>query len=182
MSLLVALFVSVVYAHFWRFYQGSSASFLLTLGAVPIALNLLRAGLGLAYRLERHPFEKLDLGLESDQVPPGGAFDIEVRFIARREYVLRHLVLELACTRHRTDESGRRQVESLHRHEQAIERDLEMSRGLSRSYRVSLPVEASAPFSFRTMEGKIRWALHVRCLVDDWGELGDEIELTVAPG
>lgn len=181
MSFLIAVLVSVVYFHFARFYQGTAASFLLAIGWVPVVLNLLRAGLGLAYRLERHPFQELELGLESDQVAPGRAFEVEIRLAARRAAVLRRLAVELRCTR-QTITEGRRQSAVLHEHEQVIERDLTMERGLRKTYRASLQVGNGAPYTFRTMEGRIRWSLHVQGEVDGWGDLSDEIEVTVAPG
>ena len=55
MSFFLATLVALVYFHFSRFYQGSAYSWVFTMGWVPVALNLLRAGVGLAYRLDRHP-------------------------------------------------------------------------------------------------------------------------------
>ncbi|HSF16305.1 MAG TPA: hypothetical protein VLK65_12215, partial [Vicinamibacteria bacterium] len=89
MSLLVATMLSLVYFHFWRFYQGRLPGWILLVGWVPVAANLLRAGLGLVTFLDRHPFRAIDLGLESDQVSPGERFVVEIRVVARRPVLIR---------------------------------------------------------------------------------------------
>ncbi len=181
MSLLVATLVTVVFYHFARFYQGSASSWLFTLGWVPVLLNWLRAALGLIYRLDRQPFRSLDLGLESDQVAPGTDFEIEIRLEARRKAKLRRLSAELRCTRHKSTERGR-QRSVLESNEQILEEDLSLSIGTAKDYRISLPVAPSAPFSYRSMEGKIAWTIHIVVDVGDWGEIQDGLEVTVAPG
>ena len=181
MSLFVALLVTLIYFHFARFYQGSTASWLFALGWIPVLLNLLRAVLGLVYRLDRHPFRLLDLGIASDQVPPGQPFDVEIRVQSRRASVLRALRVELRCTRIEVAERGRKS-EVLERFEEVVEQGLEMPVGFETSFHVSLPVPAEAPFSYRSMERKIQWALFVDVSVDEWGELQEELEVAVAPG
>lgn len=181
MSLLVATLITAIFYHFARFYQASASSWLFTLGWVPVLLNWLRAALGLAYRLDRQPFRTLDLGLESDQVAPGQAFEIEIRLEARRETKLRRLSAELRCTRQKSTERGR-QLSVLETNELVLEENLSLSAGTAKDYRVSLPVAPSSPFSFRAMEAKIAWTIHIIVDVEDWGELRDGLEVTVAPG
>ncbi len=60
MSLFLATLVALVYLHFSRFYQGSGYGWFFVAGWVPVTLNWLYAALGLAYRLDRHPFRFLD--------------------------------------------------------------------------------------------------------------------------
>lgn len=181
MSVLVATLIAVVFFHFARFYQGSALSWLFTVGWVPILLNLLRAALNLLYRLDRQPFRMFDVGLASDQVAPGEAFAIEIRLEARRVTTLRRMSAELRCTRQKSTDRGR-QLSVLDSNEQVLERNLELGVGAKKEYRVSLPVPPGAPFSFRSMEGKIAWTLHVTVEVEGWGELTDELEVTVQPG
>lgn len=181
MSLLVATLVAVVYYHFARFYQGSASSWLFAIGWAPVALNWLRAGLNLLYRLDHQPFRSIDLGLESDQVAPGNAFAIELRFETRRKTTIRRLAAELRCTQQKSTERGR-QRSVLASDERLLDEDIELDAGAQKDYRVSLPVPRDAPFSFRSMESKIAWVLHVSVDVDGWGELREELELTVAPG
>jgi hypothetical protein len=181
MSLLIATLVAVVYYHFARFYQGTPSGWLFTIGWIPVVLNWLRAGLNLLYRLDRQPFRMLDVGLESDQASPGGAFAIELRLETRRETTIRRAAAELRCTRQEATDRGRQR--SIHASdERVLEEDVTLAVGERRDYRVSFPVARDAPFSFRSMEGKIAWTLHVRVDVDGWGELTDELEVTVAPG
>lgn len=181
MSLFVATLIAVVFYHFARFYQGSASSWLFALGWVPVVLNWLRAALGLAYRLDRQPFRALDLGLESDQVAPGQPFEIEIRLEARRETKLRRLSAELRCTRHKSTERGR-QRSVLESNVLVLEEDLSLSVGTKKHYHASLPVAPSAPFSYRSMEGKIGWTIHIVVDVEEWGEIQDGLEVTVAPG
>ena len=180
MSVLVATLIAVVFFHFARFYQGSALSWLFTIGWVPILLNLLRAALNLVYRLDRQPFRLFDVGLESDQASPGGAFAIEIRLATRRVTTLRRMAAELRCTRQKSTERGR-QLSVLDSNEKVLEKSLELGIGANKEYRVSLPVPPGAPFSFRSMEGKIAWTLHVTVDVEGWGELMDELEVTVQP-
>ena len=181
MSLLVATLVAVVFYHFARFYQGSSGSWLFTIGWIPVLLNWLRAGLNLLYRLDRQPFRNVDVGLESDQVAPGDAFAIEIRFETRRETTVGRVSAELRCTRQKSTDRGR-QRSVLASDERVLDENLELAIGATKDYRVSLPVPADAPFSYRSMEGKISWTLHVTVDVEGWGELTDELEVNVAPG
>ncbi len=180
MSVLVATLIAVVFFHFARFYQESASSWLFTIGWVPVLLNLLRAALNLLYRLDRQPFRTLDLGLESDEVAPGGAFAIEIRLEARRETTLRRMSAELRCTRQKSTDRGRQQS-VLDSSERVLEKNLELGSGARKDYRVSLSVPPAAPFSFRSMEAKIAWTLHVTVDVEGWGEFTDELEVTVGP-
>ena len=120
MSLFIAILIALVYFHFSRFYEESAFSWLFSLGWIPVGFNLMRAGLGLLYRLDRHPFRMLDLGLSSDQVAPGNAFEIEIRAEARRAAELRKLSAELRCTRQKSTEKGR-QRSVLQSEEQILE-------------------------------------------------------------
>ena len=181
MSFFVATLVGVVYFHFARFYQGTSVAWLFAIGWVPVVLNWLRAGVGLWYRLDRHPLETLDLGLVADQVAPGKAFEIEVRAKTRRDTDLSRLSAELRCTRQKNSEKGRKRA-ILTRTEKVLEENRQMPVGTSETYRAQLPVPADAPFSFRSMEGKIYWTIHIDLHIDGWGVLSDELEVTVAPG
>ena len=88
---------------------------------------------------------------------------------------------ELRCTRLKSTDRGR-QLSVLDSNEQVLERNLELRVGAKKEYRVSHPVPPGAPFSFRSMEGKIAWTLHVTVEVEGWGELTDELEVTVQPG
>jgi hypothetical protein len=181
MSVFVATLIAVIFYHFARFYQGSALSWLFTIGYVPVVLNWIRAVLGLIYRLDRQPFGTLDLGLESDQVPPGGAFELEIRLEARRVATLKRLSAELRCTRQKSTERGR-QRSILESNVQVLEENLSLSVGTAKEYRVLLPVASSSPFSYRSMEGKIAWSIHITVDVEDWGELEDGLEVAVAPG
>jgi len=180
MSVLVATLIAVVFFHFARFYQESASSWLFMIGWVPVLLNLLRAGLNLLYRLDRQPFRTFDVGLESDQVSPGDAFVIAIRLETRRQTTLRRMGAELRCTRQKSTDVGR-QLSILDTDVRVLEENLELGSGAKKNYRVSLRVPPNAPFSFRSMEGKIAWTLHVTVDVESWGELMDELEVTVAP-
>ena len=181
MSLSLATLVALVYLHFSRFYQGSGYGWFFVVGWVPVTLNWLYAALGLAYRLDRHPFSLLDLGLVSDQVAPGGAFEVELRSKARRGTELRRLSAELRCTQQKTTEKGRQRT-VLQSEESVLGENLKLGVGEARAFRVTLPVSEKAPFSYRSMEGKISWTIHVALDIVDWGELRDELEVVVAPG
>jgi hypothetical protein len=180
MSLLVATFLALVYAHFARFYQGRVSGWILAAIGVPVVLNLLRAALGLAYRLDRHPFRRFDLGLETDHVGPGGRLALELDWSARRPATLSRLQVELRATRHRTVEGGR-EIAVLHRELLPVDRDLSLEPGSEKSYRIAFEIPPTAPYSFRSMEGKIVWLLMVSAEVAGWGELREEIEVTVGP-
>jgi hypothetical protein len=181
MSLFVAVLVALVYGHLARFYQGRVAPWILALAGIPVALNLLRAGLGLAYRLDRHPFRTFDLGLVEDQVAPGRDLEIELVLEARRKGLLKRLAVELRATRTRTTTRGRESA-VLHDERSSLDEGLALEPGLRKSYRAKIPIPASAPYSFRSMEGKIVWTLAVEGEVEGWSVLRDEIEITVAPG
>jgi hypothetical protein len=178
MSLFVAILIALVYIHFARFYQGRVSGWILAAFGVPALLNLVRAALGLAYRLDRHPFRDFELGLTSDQAGPGKPFEVELVLEARRRGALRRLDLELRAIRQKY---GERASAVLHRETRTVERELALEPGLRKSYRVSLELPANAPYSFRSMEGKLVWVLAVEAEIADWGTLRDEIEVTVAP-
>jgi SpoOM protein len=180
MGLFVAILVALIYFHFARFYQGRVSVWILAAFGVPVILNLLRAGLGLAYRLDRHPFRVFDLGLLSDHVAPGKPFEVELVFEARRPGTLARLDLELRAIRQKHAERGRDSA-VLHRHTQPVERQLALEPGVRKSCRVSLDLPANAPYSFRSMEGRLVWVVAVEAEVAAWGTLRDEIEVTVAP-
>jgi hypothetical protein len=181
MSLFVSVLVALVYGHLARFYQGRVAGWILVLAGIPVAANLLRAGLGLAYRLDRHPFRILDLGLVEDQVAPGRDLEIELVLEARRKGLLKRLAIDLRATRTRTTEKGRASAVLLDERS-SLDEGLVLEAGLRKSYRAAIPIPATAPYSFRSMEGKIVWTLAVEGDVEGWGVLRDEIEITVAPG
>src|SRR5262245_39269999 len=107
MGLFVAILLALVYAHFARFYQGRVSGFILAAVGVPVLLNFLRAALGLAYRLDRHPFQELDLGLLNDQVAPGKPLEVELVLEARRPGTLTRLDLELSAIRQKSSARGR---------------------------------------------------------------------------
>jgi hypothetical protein len=180
MSFLVATLLTLVYLHIARFYQGRVSSWILGVLAIPVLLNLLRAGAGLAYRLDRHPFRRLDLGLREDQVAPGGSLEVELVLEARRSAMLERLSAELRATRLHTNEGGRRRS-VLHREARTLERGLPLESGARKSYRVSFLLPSNAPYSFRSMEGRISWIIRVEAEVADWGGLADELEVTVGP-
>lgn len=181
MSLFLATFATLVYGHLARFYQGRVSIWILVLIGVPVSANLFRAGLGLAYRLDRHPFRVLDLGLFEDQVAPGRALEVEVVLETRRRGCLKRLALELRAIRTRSTERGR-QTSILHDERKTLDEGLSFESGFRKSYRAAIPLPANAPYSFRSMEGKILWTLVVEGEVESWGVFRDEIEVTVAPG
>ena len=180
MSLFVAILIALVYAHFARFYQGRVSFWILAAFGLPVLLNLFRAGLGLAYRLDQHPFRVFDLGLLSDQVAPGRSLEVELVLEARRKGALARLDLELRSVRQRTADRSR-ETAVLHRDVRSIERDLALEPGLHESYRVAIDLPRDAPYSFRSMEGKLVWFVAVEAEVAGWGTLRDEVEVTVAP-
>jgi hypothetical protein len=180
MSLFIGILIVLVYIHFARFYQGRVPSWILGAFGVPVVLNLLRAGLGLAYRLDRHPFRVFDLGLVNDQVAPGKALEIELSLEARRACSLTRLDVELRSIRQKYGERGREPA-VLHRTFETVERGLALEPGLRKSYRVAIQLPKDAPYSFRSMEGKLVWFVAVEAEVSGWGALRDEIEVTVAP-
>jgi hypothetical protein len=173
MSLFVAILVALVYIHFARFYQGRVSIWILAALGVPVLLNLLRAALGLAYRLDRHPFRDFDLGLVSDQVGPGKPLEVELALEARRPGALTRLDLELRAIRQKYAGGGR-ESSVLHRDVKPVERALALEPGLRKSYRVSIDLPANAPYSFRSMEGKLVWVVAVEAEVAGWGTLGTD--------
>jgi hypothetical protein len=180
MSLFVAILVGLVYIHFARFYQGRVSVWILGAFGVPVALNLLRAALGLAYRLDRHPFREFDLGLVDDSIRPGKPLEVELVLEARRPGALTRLDLELRAIRQKYA-ARVRESSVLHEEVKPIERGLVLEPGMRKSYRVSIELPANAPYSFRSMEGKLVWFVAVDAEIEGWGRLRDEIEVTVAP-
>jgi hypothetical protein len=69
----------------------------------------------------------------------------------------------------------------LHRAVQSIDRDASLEPGIRKTYRASIDVPRDAPYSFRSMEGKLQWFVAVEAEVDGWGTLRDEVEVTVLP-
>ncbi len=180
MSLFVSILVALVYAHFARFYQGRVSGWILAAFGVPVILNLLRAALGLGYRLDQHPFRDFDLGLLSDQIAPGKPLEVELVLEARRPGTLTRLDLGLRAIRQKYAERSR-EKSILHTYVKPVERELAFEPGTKKSYRVSIDLPESAPYSFRSMEGKLVWVVAVEAEVAGWGTLRDEIEVTVAP-
>jgi hypothetical protein len=180
MSLFVAILVCLVYAHLARFYQGRVSPWILGALGAPVLLNLLRAGLGLAYRLDQHPFHVLDLGLRSDQVAPGKALEVELVLEARRPGSLSRLEIELRSIRRKYGE-GNREGTALHRDRRTVESDAALEPGVRKRYSITLALPRDAPYSYRSMEGKLAWLLAVEAEVAGWGALRDEIEVMVAP-
>ena len=180
MSLFVAILVGLIYIHFTRFYQGRVSVWILAAFGVPVVLNLLRAALGLAYRLDRHPFREFDLGLVDDSIRPGKPLEVELVLEARRPGALTRLDLELRAIRQKYA-AAVREISVLHRELKPVARGLALEPGLRKSYRVSIDLPANAPYSFRSMEGKLVWFVAVEAEVEGWGRLRDEIEVTVAP-
>jgi hypothetical protein len=180
MSLFIAILIALLYAHLARFYQGRISPWILAAFGVPVVLNLLRAGVALVYQLDRHPFRGFELGLASDQVAPGKPVELELVLEARRPGALTRLDLELRAHRQKMEERGR--VSSLlHRAVQSIERGASLEPGVRKTYRASIAVPPDAPYSFRSMEGKLQWFVAVEAEVAGWGTLRDEVEVTVAP-
>ena len=181
MSLFVTTLLAAGFFHFHRFYQSAPWAWLFVVGWVPISLAWIRAAVRLYLHLDRQPFRALDLGLESDQAPPGSAFVIEIHAEARRRIEARRLFAELRCTRYQSTERGKRE-ERLASDVRVLEESATLEPGERREFRVSLPLAEDAPFSFRSMGGKILWSIHVGVDVEDWGEIRDELGVTVAPG
>ncbi len=180
MSLFVAILVGLIYIHFTRFYQGRVSGWILAAFGVPVVLNLLRAVLGLAYRLDRHPFRQFDLGLVDDSIRPGKPLEVELVLEARRRGALTRLDLELRAIRQKYAERGR-ESSTLHKEVKPVARGLALEPGIRKTYRVSIDLPVNAPYSFRSMEGKLVWFVAVEAEVEGWGRLRDEIEVTVAP-
>jgi hypothetical protein len=181
MSLFVAILLSLVYVHFARFYQDRVSEWILILIAAPLALNLVRTAVTLVYQLGRHPFSVLDLGLSSDQEAPGGSFELEIRAEPKRSVSFTRIEAELRCAQHKSTERGK-QIAMLHQQMVVLAKDVALEPGARQTFRCTLRISAGSPYSFRSMEGKIRWAIYVLVEVSDWGELRDELEVIVAPG
>jgi hypothetical protein len=183
MSFFIAIGIALLYAHLARFYQGRISNWVLALFGVPVVLNLLRAGVALVYQLDRHPFRGFELGLASDQVAPGKPVELELVLEARRAGALTRLDLELRALRQKME--GRGQVKKtstiLHRKVQTIDRSASLEPGIRKTYRASIEVPPDAPYSFRSMEGKLQWFVAIEAEVAGWGTLRDEVEVTVAP-
>lgn len=180
LSLLLAVLVSIVYFHLSRSYQGRVTEWILAIGWVLVAVNLLRAGLGLLYRLDRQPFRRLDLGLQDDRVSPGGCLRTELVIEARRPTTLSVLAIELRCIRSDIGEPSRRET-VLCRQEKRVVEDSAIEPGECRRFQAELHVPDDAPFSYRDFQGRISWSLLVVTEVTDWGVLRDEFDLTVSP-
>ena len=181
MSLFVAILLSLVYLHFARFYQDRVSEWILILIAATLTLNLVRTAVTLVYQLGLHPFSVLDLGLSSDQASPGYSFDLEIRAKTKRNVSLTRIEVDLRCTQHKSSER-RKQVAVLHQQNLVLAKDISLEPGARKTFLGTLRVSAGSPYSFRSMEGKIRWVIHVLVEVEGWGELRDELEVTVAPG
>ncbi len=180
LSLLLAVLAFVVYFHLARSYQGFVMGWILAVGWVLVVLNLLRAGLGLLYRLDQQPFRRFDLGLQDDRVSPGGCLQTELIIEARRPTQLSLLAVELKCIRIETDRPSRRET-VLYQQEKRIVEDLSFDRDECRRLQVEVQVPEEAPFSYRDFQGRIRWSLLVVAEVTRWGVLRDEFDLTVSP-
>ena len=75
-----------------------------------------------------------------------------------------------------------RQRTVLQNEESVLGENLKLAVGEARAFRATLPVPEKAPFSYRSMEDKISWTIHVALDVEGFGELRDELEVMVAPG
>ena len=181
MSLFLAILVSLIYFQLARFYQEHVAVWLLAIGWLVVLTNLLRTGLGLAYRLDQHPFHALNLGLEEDQTNPGGSFRVDMCLKVRRHAVIRSLVVGLRSVCSEIVD-GQRRESQLYLDHQLVADGLMLSAGNRKEFSITLQVPPDAPYSYRSMEGNIRWTLQVMVEVDNWGKLSDEIEVLVTPG
>lgn len=179
MSLLLAVLVFFIYLYLD--YRGLVKGWILTAGWGLVILNLLRAGLGLAYHLRRHPFRRFELGLRDDRVQPGGAFHLELVIESRRPVVLRCLTARLRCLSQIAKEGGREDA-LIHALQRVVVQDLGLESGTGRRYEVELPVPADAPFSYKDFQGHITWTVAVTADVTEWGVLSDEFNVTVFPG
>ena len=180
MSLLLAVLVFVVYFHLARSYQGFVTGWILAIGWVLVVFNLVRAGFGLLYQLNQHPFRRFDFGLQDDRISPGSCLQMELAIEARRPTKLSLLAVELKCLRLETDRSSRRET-VLHQQEKRIVEDSSFDPGECRRLQVEVHVPEGAPFSYRDFQGRIRWSVLVVAEVIGWGVLRDEFDLTVSP-
>lgn len=180
MSVLLAVLLLLLYFHLARFYRDRVDGWILAIGWALVILNVLRAGLGFAYRLDRHPFRRLDLELEDDRAQPGGDLRIHIELESRRRTVLERLTAELHGVRERGAGSARRES-TLVLEKRRVADDLALAPGDQHRFEVALPVPAGAPFSFRDSHERIRWSLRLEAAVKDWGLLSDTFDVTVGP-
>jgi hypothetical protein len=181
MSVLLAVLLSFVYFYLSRFYRDRVDGWILVIGWVVILLNLARAVLGALYRLDRHPFSRFDLGLEDDRARPGRAFRLWLVLQARRPVKVERLTAELRCLEEKLG-VGEQGAKVLHRQERVVSEGLSVARGSGHRFEVELPVPAGAPFSYKDVQGRIRWSISILGEVADWEVVRDEFEVTVAPG
>jgi len=180
MSVLLAVLLALGYAPLARFYRSRWEGWLLALGWAAVGINLLRAVLGHLYRMDRLPFRRFDLSLETDSVHPGESFRLEVVCQARREAVLDEVAMTLECIHQSLTERGRTE-KVLHRDRQVVAENVLL--GLGAAWRLSalLPVPTSGSPSYKDPQRGVRWRILVTALVRNWGELRDEFEVGVAP-
>jgi hypothetical protein len=178
---LLALLVALAYGALNRYYGREGATWWLIAGWVAVLLNVLRAGLGHLYRLDRLPFDRFDVGLEDDRALPGGAFRLAIDCRARREVRIDRIAAELQCINRRVSESGTSEsvLQSI---QDVLAEDLPLARGEARHFASELRVPDGAAASFRDSQDRIRWRVSLVATVRGWGDLRDEFEMTVAPG
>ena len=181
MSFLVATLISIIYFYFFEFYQESSSSWFFLMGWIPVGLYWVWTFLNLLYRLDQQPFRVLDLGIASDQTAPGQSFALKICLETRRSTQLVFLKTQLRCTHSRATSSGTTK-EVIHEYEQTLEENAFIVPKEARTYHANFPVSIDAPYSFRSMEGKISWTIRVALVVDGWDDIHDELEVTVVPG
>lgn len=180
MSVLLAVLLILGYAPLARFYRNRWEGWLLALGWVAVGVNLLRAALGHLYRMDRLPFRRFDLSLESDRVHPGGSFRLEMACQARRQVVLDEVAMTLECINRSLTERGRTE-RVLHCDRQVMAENVVLSSGAGWRLSAVLPVPASGPASYQDPQRGVRWRILMTARVRSWGELRDEFEVGVAP-
>lgn len=180
MSVLLAVLVAFAYAPLARFYRGRWEGWLLAVGWAAVGLNLLRAVLGHLYRMERLPFRRFDLDLESDSAHPGESFQLEAECEARRKVALEEIATTLECINQNLAEH-RGKERMLHRDRQVMAERVGLSPGERRRFSAVLPVPESGPASYKDPERRIRWRITLSARVSGWGELRDEFEVVVEP-
>jgi len=180
MSILLSVFLALIYFYLARFYRGRIEGWVLSIGWALVLVNLLRAFLGGLYRWDRQPFRRFELGLKDDRARPGQDFRLELVLEARRSLKLAHLVAELRCFDEKVTERGReRRV--LHEQRQVVSEALSVSPNGHHRFEVKLSVPPEGPSSFKDSVERIRWAISVDAEVVDWGVFHDEFEVAVAP-
>ena len=180
MSILLSVFLALIYFYLARFYRGRIEGWVLSIGWALVLVNLLRAFLGGLYRWDRQPFRRFELGLKDDRARPGQDFRLELILEARRSLTLAHLVAELRCLDEKVTERGReRRV--LHEQRQVVSEALSVSPNDHHRFEVKLSVPPKGPSSFKDSVGRIRWSISVDADVVDWGVFHDEFEVAVAP-